>query len=70
MEARTITNGERVKMYNDNDEKRDWLKVNRPCGRCKKYFSYTFGDRDAECPHCHWKVRDEQRKDDSNESER
>ena len=57
-------------MFDDNDEKRDWLKVNRPCGQCKKYFSYTFGDRDAECPHCHWKVRDDQRKDDSNESER
>lgn len=40
------------------EEKRKWLKITRPCGRCKKYFSYTFGDKDATCPDCGWKIRD------------
>lgn len=52
-----------------DEDRRSWLTVNRPCGRCKKYFSYTFGDKDVKCPYCGWKLEDA-RKDKQDESER
>lgn len=44
-------------MSDDKDESwRESLRISRPCGACKEYFKYSFGDLNAECPKCGWKV--------------